>query len=115
MRRRTRVGLLAAWVAALACLVAACATPVGTRLVDGRTVHQSLTASALSSDEASDYTRRTLQREGLADAFKDDAPAAIARLHASYVESYRADSPVQEVALFALAEMAFLHAEASGD
>src|SRR5574337_728488 len=41
--------------------------------------------------------------------------AAIAKLHASYVEFHRADSPVQEIALFALAEMAFLHAEASGD
>lgn len=108
-------GLLAALAAVTVLLTTACATPVGTRLVDGRAVHQSLTASALSADEPSVYTRRTLQRGGLIETFKDDPPAAIATLHAGYVELYRADSPIQELALFALAEMTFLHAEASGD
>ncbi len=110
-----RGGLLAVLVAVTAMLTTACATPVGTRLVDGRAVHRSLTASALSADEPSVYTKRTLQRAGLIETSKDDPPAAIAKLHASYVEFHRADSPIQEIALFALAEMAFLHAEASGD
>ncbi len=110
-----RAGLLTALVAVTALLATACATPVGTRLVDGRAVHQSLTASALSSDEPSVYTRRTLQRAGLSETFKDDPPTAIAKLHAGYVEFYRADSPIQELALFALAEMTFLYAEASGE
>lgn len=110
-----RTALLATLVAVTALFTAACATPVGTRVVDGRAVHQSLTASALSADEPSVYTRRTLQRAGLIETFRDDPPAAIATLHAGYVEYHRADSPIQELTLFALAEMAFLHAEASGD
>lgn len=110
-----RAGLLAALVVATALLTAACATPVGTRLVDPRTTYRTLTESALSADEPNVYTRRTLERAELIETFKDDPPAAIAKLHASYVEFHRADSPVQEIALFALAEMAFLHAEASGD
>lgn len=116
-RRRSgaRAGLLAALVAVTALLTAACATPVGTRLVDGRAVHRSLTASALSVNEPSVYTRRALQREGLIETFKDDPPAAIARLHAAYVEFHQANSPIQEIALFALAETAFLYAEAAGD
>lgn len=114
-RRGTRTGLLAALVAVTALLTTACATPVGVKLVDGRAVHRSLTASALSVDEPSVYTKRTLQREGLIETFKDDPSTAIAKLHAGYVEFHRADSPMQEIALFALAEMAFLHAEASGD
>ena len=114
-RRGASAVLLAALVAVTALLTTACATPVGTKLVDGRAVHRMLTESALSADEPSVYTKRTLQREGLIETFKDDPPAAIAKLHASYVEFHRADSPMQELALFALAEMAFLHAEASGD
>jgi pimeloyl-ACP methyl ester carboxylesterase len=114
-RRGARTGLLAALVAVTALLTTACATPVGVKLVDGRAVHRSLTASALSADEPSVYTKRTLQREGLIETFKDDPPAAIAKLHAGYVEFHRVDSLIQEIALFALAEMAFLHAEASGD
>jgi len=74
-----------------------------------------LTASALSSDEPSAYTKRTLLREGLFQTFQDDAPAAIAGLHQRYVDLYKAESPVQEFLLFALAELSFLHAEASGD
>jgi len=114
-RRGVHAGLLAALVAATALLTAACATPIGTRVVDGRTVHRMLTGSALSADEPSAYTKRTLQRAGLIETFKDDPPAAIASLHASYVEFHRTESPIQEIALFALAEMTFLHAEASGD
>lgn len=110
-----RARLLAALVAVTALLTAACATPVGTRLVDGRAVHRMLTESALSADTPSVYTRRTLQREGLIETFKNDPPAAIAKLQASYIEFHRTDSPIQEIALFALAEMAFLHAESSGD
>lgn len=110
-----RAGLLAALVAATALLMTACATPVGTRLVDGRAVHRMLTESALSADEPSVFTRRTLQRAGLIETFKDDPPTAIAKLHAGYIEFHRTDSPIQELALFALAEMAFLHAETSGD
>lgn len=52
-RRGAPAGLLAALVAATALFATACATPVGTRLVDGRAVQRSLTASALSADEPS--------------------------------------------------------------
>jgi pimeloyl-ACP methyl ester carboxylesterase len=111
----TGAGLLAALVAVTALLATACATPVGTRLVDPRATYRTLTENALSADEPSVYTRRILQREGLIETFKDDPAAAIATLHVGYVKYHRADSPIQEFTLFALAEMAFLHAEASGD
>ncbi len=114
-RRGAQGGLLAAIVAATALLAAACATPVGVNLVDPRTTYRMLTESALSADALSAYSRRTLQRAGLIETFKADPPAAIARLHASYVEFHRADSPIQDIMLFALAETAFLHAQASGD
>jgi hypothetical protein len=107
--------MLAALAAATALLATACATPVGVKVVDSRSVHRSLSVSPLSSSEPSVYTSRTLQREGLLDTFEDDAPAAIARLHRRYVESRQAASPVQDLLLYALAEAAFLHAEASGD
>jgi pimeloyl-ACP methyl ester carboxylesterase len=102
-------------VTATALLTAACATPIGVKLVDPRTTYRMLTENALSADALSVYTRRTLQRAGLIETFKDDPPAAIAKLHASYVEFHRANSPIQEIALFALAETAFLHAQASGE
>src|SRR3990170_4120642 len=114
-RRGAHAGLLAVLVAATALLTVACATPVGVKLVDGRTTYRMLTESALSADAPSMFTKRTLQRAGLIETFKDDPPAAIAKLHASYVEFHWADSPIQEIALFALAEMAFLHAQASGE
>lgn len=110
-----RAGLLAALAAATALLTTACATPVGTRLVDPRATYRILTESALSAGEPSVYTRRTLERAELIETFKNDPPTAIATLHARYVEFHRTDSPVQELALFALAEMAFLHAQASGN
>lgn len=109
-----RAGLLAVLIAA-ALLTAACATPVGTRLVDPRTTYRTLTESALSTDEPSVYTGRILQRAGLIETFRDDPATAIATLHARYVELHRTDSPLQEITLFALAETAFLHAQASGD
>jgi pimeloyl-ACP methyl ester carboxylesterase len=102
-------------VTATALLTVACATPIGVKLVDPRTTYRMLTENALSADALSVYTRRTLQRAGLIETFKDDPPAAIAKLHASYVEFHRANSPIQEIALFALAETAFLHAQASGE
>ena len=102
-------------VVALSLLLSACATPIGVRLVDGQAAHRLLTASAVSAGELSAYSKRTLLREGLLDAFDGDAPAVVAKVHQRYVELYREGSPAQETALFALAEMAFLHGGKSGD
>jgi len=112
--RKTRAGGLAAVVAA-GLLAAACATPIGVRVVDSQAAYRALTASAVSSGELSDGSKRLLLREALLEPFEEDAPAAIARLHGRYIELYARRSPVQDLALFALAETSFLHAEASGD
>jgi len=104
------VGLLAA-----AFLVSACATPIGVKLVGGQTAHRELTASALSVGELSAYSKRVLLRAELLEVFESDAPAAIAELHQRYVTLYRERSSAQDLLLFALAEMTFLHAESSGD
>src|SRR5262245_27680231 len=114
MRSKTASSIVAILVAA-GFVAAGCATPVGVKLVDGRTVHRSLTASALSVNEPSVYTKRTLLREGLFETFQEEPVVAIQKLHARYVESYQAGSPLQELLLFALAETTFLHAEATRD
>ena len=100
---------------AVTVLTAACVTPVGVKVVDGRAAHRELTASALSAEEPSAFTTRVLLREGLLGTFEDNAPRAVATLHQRYVHLYETGSPLQENALFALAETSFLHAEASGD
>jgi hypothetical protein len=79
--------LLLSW---LLLLVSACATPIGVSRVDTQAVYRSLTASVLSTDRPSAPTEQVLVRTGLAQRFHEDP--------------YR---------LFALAELSFLHAEAT--
>jgi hypothetical protein len=83
----------------------ACATPVGVRRVDEKSVHRTLTASVLSTGEPSVPSRQVLLRLGLFDRFKDDPEGALAELHARTMKEMDASR------LFALAEYSFLHAE----
>ena len=94
--RKTGAWGLTTGLAVVLLLITACVTPVGVKVVDGRTAHRELTASALSADEPSVFTKRVLLREGLLETFEDDPPRAIAQLHRRYVEVYRAGSPLQE-------------------
>src|SRR3972149_11522985 len=70
-RRGAHAGLLAVLVTATALLTAACATPIGVKLVDPRTTYRMLTENALSADALSVYSRRPIQRAGLIETFKD--------------------------------------------
>ncbi len=86
-------------------LLVGCATPVGVRRVDERTVQRTLTANVLSVGEPSAASRQVLQRLGLSEAFGSDPEAALAELHQRTLEEMWPDR------LFALAEYSFLHAE----
>lgn len=90
-------------------LLAACASPIGVQRADPQTVHRQLTGNVLSRGEFSDFTQNTLRLGGLVQLADADPAAALAQGHARYV------SGVASVeALFALAELAFSHAENGG-
>ena len=93
----------------LVLLLTACATtPVGVVRVDPREVHQYLTRSVLTSDEPSRVSTNVLQEHNLAALFDDEPEKALAALHEYVTGRY-----VRSSALFALAELSFLHAERS--
>lgn len=87
-------------------LLAGCASPVGIRIADPRTVQRYLTRSALTDDVPSDFSLNELRRYDLLDIWDDDPAAALAKLHA---EAVKGGLPPE--ALFALSELSFLHAE----
>jgi pimeloyl-ACP methyl ester carboxylesterase len=89
--------------------LAACAGPFGVVRIDPQTVGRELTANALSASRPSTESRNVLIERGLLDDFEDRPEEALAALHRSMVAE-RADADV----LFALAELSFLHGEASG-
>ncbi len=90
-------------------LLVGCATPVGVRRVDERTVQRTLTANALSTGRPSASSHQVVSTLGLDRAFASDPEAALAALHQRALEEMLADR------LFALAEYSFLHAEHRGD
>jgi pimeloyl-ACP methyl ester carboxylesterase len=89
--------------------LAACGPPIRVARVSGPAAYRSITANALSSDRASEWTRSTVNAWGLLGPFDDQPEAALATLR-EIVTSGRGGS--QE--LFALAELSFLHAEETG-
>lgn len=106
---REALGLVAA-AALLVVGAMGCSTPIGVKQVDARQVHRALTASVLSTGEPSPFSVQVLQREGLQERFDSDPEGALAALRDVALEGeQRAD------ALFALAELCFLHGERSGD
>lgn len=95
---------------AAACLLAlvslACSSPVGVRTGNPREIQRYLTRSALTDDHASDFTQNELRRYDLLQTYEDQPIVALANLHgAARAEGF----PPQ--ALFALAELSYLHAE----
>jgi pimeloyl-ACP methyl ester carboxylesterase len=93
----------------LAAAVSACATPIGVRRVDVQTVHRDLTASVLSTGRPSAPTAQLLHRLGLFDRFTREPDAVLAELHAGLAPTD------DEVRVYALAELSFLHGERQGD
>jgi len=87
-------------------LVSACATPIGVTRVDPQEVYRSLTASVLSSGRPSAATAQVLVRTGLAQRFHDDPEGTLAALRGTGVD-------LNPYRLLALAELSFLHAEAT--
>ena len=101
---RRRLALLGAlWLAA-----AACASPVGAIRVDPAVAQRQLARSATTTGEPSWPTRNVLSEHGLLEAFDTQPEAAIAELHRAMVAS-GGDPGL----LFALAELSFLHGQAT--
>ena len=97
-----------AFVGALCLALAACAGPVGTSRVDPKAVLRDLGRSAITTGEPSLPTRNVLYERGLFETFGEHPEAAIADLHRVMVAS-RGDQSL----LFALAELSFLHGQAT--
>jgi hypothetical protein len=95
-------------IAALALLLAACATPVGVDRVSPREVHRELVESALGGDRPSAPTRELLTRLELLEPFDRRPDETIAQLHAGLAPEGDVDR------LYALAELSFLQAERTG-
>ena len=89
--------------------LAACSPPIGVSRVGARAVYRSLTANALSTDRASEWTRNTVNSWGLLGPFDDDPEGALSALR-EIVTSGRGGSPE----VFALGELSFLHAKDTG-
>ena len=89
--------------------LAACSPPIGVSRVGARAVYRSLTANALSTDRASEWTRNTVNSWGLLAPFDDDPEGALSTLR-EIVTSGRGGSPE----VFALGELSFLHAKDTG-
>ncbi len=105
-RPARRRGVGAALIVALA--TAACGPPVGVDRVSPRDVSRDLTRSALSSDSPSLFSRNVLARRNLADTFRRQPETALASIHALVTSGQGNDDD-----LFALAELAFAHADAT--
>ena len=94
---------------ALLLLAAGCATPIGVQYVDPRTGYQSLTANILSTERPSSFSARELMNLNLYQRFEGEPEKALAEMHAGLAPKGDEDR------LFALAELSFAHAEASGE
>lgn len=90
------------------CVLTACAAPVGVVRGDPQAVYRDLARSALSADEPSRMAMNVLQEHNLAEIYDDDPEKALAALHV-----HATGDAVRGSALFALAELSFLHAERS--
>jgi hypothetical protein len=93
---------------ALCVLGPACASPVSAVRVDPKTVFHQLDQSAVATGEPSWPTRNVLRETGLLEKFDEHPEAALADLHRLMVA---AGGDLD--ALFALAELSFLHAQSA--
>lgn len=106
LRRRWEIGGLLA----LAALAAACASPVGVSIASPRAIHRYLTQNALSAGEPSMFSMIELRRYDLLSVWSEQPATALAQLHELALEQ-----GLPADALFALAELSFLHAEKDHD
>jgi pimeloyl-ACP methyl ester carboxylesterase len=84
-----------------------CGAPVTVQQRSPRDVHRELTANVLSSGELSDFTRNVLRFVDTDEHAEDDPEATIAKLRQAVVDGVAGAN-----AVFAMAELAFAHAEA---
>lgn len=89
-------------------LASACATPVGVDRADPREVYREIAGSAISGPDPSSKSLELLTRLGLRDRFAEDPDGTLATLHQGLGGD---DDPDR---LYALAELSFLRAEATG-
>ncbi len=99
-RLRTVLGLCAVLS------LGACASPIGVTRVSARSVHRSLTANALSTGHASEWTRNTVSSWGLLGRFDGDPEGVLQALREIVTSGHGGSAE-----LFALGELSFLHAE----
>ena len=92
----------------LSLFVAGCASPVFAVRTDPQTVYHELNRGAAASGEPSWPTRNVLRERGLLEEYKKRPEAALADLHRAMVAA-RGDLD----ALFALAELSYLHGRAA--
>jgi pimeloyl-ACP methyl ester carboxylesterase len=88
-------------------VLTACGAPVTVQRMPPQQVHRELTANVVSSGELSDFTRNVLRFVDTDQDIGDDPEAVIARLRQAVVDGVAGAN-----AVFAMAELAFAHAEA---
>lgn len=96
-------------VAAILLACAGCATPIGVDRADPLVVQRQLTANAINAGVPSPTSAQVLRRAGLYEAWSRDPEGVLRTLHEQLADEG------QEVRLFALAELSYLHATATGD
>jgi pimeloyl-ACP methyl ester carboxylesterase len=99
--------VLTAW---LSLATIACSTPISVTKVDPAIIQRELATSAVANGEPSDATRTVLEEEGLIGLFKDDPNGTLDKLHSAVTSGRR-----RERALFALAEISYIHGVKTGD
>jgi len=100
---------LVCFALALILLASGCSTPIGVNYVDQHIAYQSITANILSADRPSSFSARELMNLNLYQRFEDEPEKALAEMHAGLAPQGDEDR------LFALTELSFAHAEASGE
>lgn len=103
--RQARVRMIA-FLASVVLLAAGCATsPVGVKHMDARSVHEGITANALTNETPSIESRNVLFRTGLKQAWAKSPAWTLAELHRMVLAEDSQDL------WFALAELSFLHSQ----
>jgi pimeloyl-ACP methyl ester carboxylesterase len=90
-------------------IIAGCATPVGVKRLDPKTVQRTLTANVLTNGSLSPFTAQILNRFGMQEEFKHQPAEVIAKIHKGLPGVSESDR------LFALAELSFFYATQSHD
>ena len=99
----------AIFLVAVLSFVWGCSTPVGVERIDIQESYRKLTANVLTHSSLSAPTMQILNRNGLAERFREAPEEVIARIHKGAPTENEADR------LFALAELSFLHASREQD